>query len=90
MVENIKKDISKEIHELLELEFQPNYLKVINESHFHAGHAEAGNSGNSHFKVQISSDKLANNNRIMQHKAIYATLEKLINNPIHALAIEIL
>ncbi len=89
-----KMNIEAKIYALLQTEFAPEQLKVENESHRHAGHAGAGGEGdadfgNTHFKVRISGTSLNSANRIAQHKAIYACLNSLMNNPIHALAIEV-
>jgi BolA family transcriptional regulator, general stress-responsive regulator len=81
--------IEAEIYELLMAEFTPELLVVENESHHHAGHAEAGEGGDTHFRVRIKADCLQGKSRVAQHQAIYVALAKLINNPIHALAIEI-
>ncbi len=89
MEEMTKMQISEQIYALLEAEFLPDKLVVVNESHYHAGHAEAGDGGDTHFKVQISAMSLRGKNKIAQHRAIYACLSELINNPIHALAIEV-
>lgn len=69
----------------------PSHLEVINESHRHAGHAGvAGNStGETHFKIVISSELLAGLAKVQQHRMIYAALDDLMNNPIHALSIEV-
>jgi BolA protein len=82
-------NIEAEIYAQLMAEFSPEFLVVENESHHHAGHAEAGEGGDTHFRVRIKADCLQGKSRVAQHQAIYKALVKLINNPIHALAIEV-
>ncbi len=81
---------SELLYNKLQDTFQPRTLKIINESHLHAGHREAGQSINSHFRVIIASDSFYDMSKVKQHRAIYAACDEwLHNNPIHALAIEI-
>ncbi len=80
--------LTDKLYDRLKQSFSPSHLEVIDESHHHAGHAEAGDGKNTHFRIIITSDALGNT-RVAQHKAIYAALDEWMNNPIHALAIEI-
>lgn len=83
-------NFSELLYKKLNNAFHPTHLDIINESQMHAGHREAGESINSHFKVVIASTALANMTKIKQHRAIYAVCDEWMhNNPIHALAIEI-
>ena len=43
------------IKERLEASLAPSELVVTNQSHLHAGHAGDDGSGESHFKIEISS-----------------------------------
>jgi BolA protein len=83
-------DIKEQIIFRLEQAFAPVMLAVTNESYLHAGHREAGESINSHFRIHISADALQGMSRVAQHKAIYRAVSELMDNPIHALAIEII
>lgn len=82
-------EISQQIEALLKQKLQIENLQVINESHLHAGHTEAGGGGDTHFRLKVGGGALARQSRVAQHRMIYAALGALINNPIHALAIEI-
>lgn len=77
------------IENLLTEHLQPQSLQVIDESHFHAGHAGAA-TGASHFAVEIKADSLTGLSRIKQHQRIYAIVGHLIPTEIHALRIVIL
>lgn len=61
-------------------------LEVINESHLHAGHAGAGEG--SHWRVRISSPQMAGMAPVARHRLVYDALRPLIDQGIHALAIE--
>ena len=62
-------------------------LAVVNESHLHAGHAGAAEG--SHWRVRIAGAALAGQRRVAQHRLVYDALRPLIEQGIHALAIEV-
>ncbi len=66
-----------------------NLLEVIDNSHLHAGHVGARDSGETHFKIIIKSDQLAQLNRIAAHRLINQILKDELKQ-IHALEIKIL
>ncbi len=61
-------------------------LVVINESHLHAGHAGAAEG--SHWRVRICSARMAGLRPVARHRLVYDALRPLIDQGIHALAIE--
>ncbi len=69
--------------------FQPYYLLVENESYKHIGHAGDDGSGESHFKVTISSAEFAEDSRVQSHRKINACLEEELKNNIHALSLHV-
>lgn len=75
------------IERLLNEQFHPTHLEVIDDSHRHAGHAGAKQGG--HFTVVIQSTAFQGKKLIESHRMIYAALE-LIKSEIHALAIKII
>lgn len=81
----MKQEIEKRLNEALE----PTYLEVIDESHLHAGHIGARPSGNTHFRLKITSKKFNDLKAIARHQLVYSILSDLMNNPIHALAMEL-
>ena len=64
---------------------QPQSLEVIDEGHLHVGHA---GEGSGHFRVRIVSAAFAGKSAIERHRLVYAALDQLIGNGIHAVAIE--
>ena len=73
------------IRELLEHTFQPEVLKIIDESEHHIGHAHFGGG---HFRVKIVSQRFLGLSRVEIHRRIFDTLKDLMEVDIHALAIE--
>ncbi len=68
--------------------FNPSYLEVVNESHKHKGHIGDDGSGNSHFLISISSEKLNGLTRLEGQRLIYEILDDEMRL-IHALSIKI-
>lgn len=66
---------------------QPQLLRVIDDSHKHAGHAGA-RDGRGHFTVEIVSAAFAGRSAIARHRQVYAALGELMQTDIHALAIK--
>jgi BolA protein len=77
--------VQQSIENLLNQALSPSHLEVINESHQHAGHAHG--STDSHFRVVIACDKFDGIRQVKRHQQIYSILDELMDNPIHALAI---
>ncbi|MBU2676821.1 MAG: BolA family transcriptional regulator [Gammaproteobacteria bacterium] len=67
--------------------FSPTKLLVKDQSHLHAGHAGA-RSGGGHFQVIIVSSAFAGKRPLERHRMIFAALESMMENEIHALSID--
>ena len=61
-------------------------INVLNESHLHIGHQ---NAGKGHFCIEIINMDKNICNRVKLHKLIYAKLSDLMELKIHALRIKI-
>jgi BolA family transcriptional regulator, general stress-responsive regulator len=75
------------IDQRLRAAFAPTSLRVIDESHKHVGHAGA-RDGRGHFAVEIVSEAFRGMTPLARHRAIYAELEWMMQNEIHALSIK--
>lgn len=73
------------IQQKLQLEFTPNHIEVINESH---GHNVAKGS-ETHFKVVLVSEKFDGLGLVKRHQAIYALLAEELQGGVHALALHL-
>ena len=65
----------------------PEGLEIFDDSHEHAGHAGARESGGGHFQVFIVSDSFEGKNKVARHRMIYQAVSDLMPAKIHALAI---
>jgi BolA protein len=67
----------------------PTALVVIDESHLHAGHIGANDTGmGTHFRLRIASPHFAGKSRVACHRLVYDSLQDFIDQGLHALAIE--
>jgi BolA family transcriptional regulator, general stress-responsive regulator len=67
--------------------FDPQDLRVVDESHQHAGHAGHRPGGETHFRVYIVAETFRGKSRIERHRMINATLSSELAGGVHALAI---
>jgi len=77
---------SATIETRLQQALAPQSLSVQDDSHEHAGHAGAKEGG--HYSVRIVSDRFTGLNRVARHRLVYHSLGELMQNGIHALAID--
>jgi BolA protein len=80
---------AQRLRERLQSRFAPVQLIVLDESHLHAGHAGAA-GGQSHFRVTIVAEEFRGVPAVARHRLVYAAVDDLMKNDIHALAIEAL
>jgi BolA protein len=73
-------------HKLTEA-FAPLSLKVIDESHLHAGHVGARPEGETHFRVELVSAVFADCSRVDRQRMVYDTLSDELAGPVHALSL---
>lgn len=75
----------EQIRERLAAALAPSELEVLDEGYKHAGHA---NAGKGHFHVRIVSGAFAGVLPIKRHRMVYAALDGLMDQGIHALSID--
>lgn len=68
--------------------FAPSSLSIVDDSARHAGHSGARAGGESHFTLVIESAAFAGKSRVERHRMIYEVLRPLLDEGLHALAIE--
>lgn len=78
-----------QIFSRLETALSPQHLEVIDESEKHRGHAGYQEGGESHFRVVIHAQKLAEMSRVARHRAVHQAIGADLMHEIHALALEI-
>ncbi len=67
--------------------FAPESLRVLDESHLHAGHAGHRPGGETHYRVHIVAEAFKGKSRIERHRMINAALAAELAGSVHALAI---
>ena len=82
---------AEQIQNRLQARLQPRHLRVIDESAAHAGHAGANGTGQgTHFRVQIGDASFDRLTRLARHRLVYDAVQDLMDQGVHALAIEVL
>jgi BolA protein len=66
----------------------PIHLVVLNESASHAGHMGDDGTGESHFRVEVTSSAFTGLNRVARQRLVNQALADLLRETIHALAIK--
>jgi len=74
------------IRERLTAVLDPVRLEIVDESHKHAGHAQARGGG--HFQVTIVSAAFAGKSLLERHRMVYDAVGDAMHGEIHALSIK--
>ena len=80
--------VKQEIIEALGAGLAPTSLDVIDESHLHAGHGGWRESGETHFRVRVTSELFNGKSRLDRHRVVNALLARQLREGVHALALE--
>ncbi|MDY7099136.1 MAG: BolA family protein [Pseudomonadota bacterium] len=80
--------VAEEMRDLLEAEFSPTALNIINDSAMHSGHAGDDGSGESHFTIEIEAPVFASMTRLARQRAVIASLGDIVGQRVHAVAIK--
>lgn len=75
--------VQQEIQQILQAQFQPELLEVVNESHMHS----VPPNSETHFKVVLVSDQFEGRRKVARHQQVYAALASQLAGPVHALAL---
>lgn len=79
--------VAETMERKLRAAFAPDDLNIIDESHLHAGHVGARPEGETHFRVEIISDKFADCSRVERQRLVYDILSEELAGPVHALSV---
>ena len=79
--------MEKRLQKKLSKAFCPSRLTIENQSHLHKGHAGSPETGESHFKINITSSDFEGLSQIQRHQKIYKILEEELKTSLHALSI---
>ena len=81
---SVADQIAIRLNELL----APSRLKVVNDSHRHAGHMGDDGTGETHFTVEVESPRFAGLSRVARQRLVNQALGHLLATRIHALSIK--
>ena len=79
--------VRNQIERKLEERFAPESLRVVDESHLHAGHAGHRHEGETHFRVYLVASAFAGKSRVERHRMVNEVLSEELRGPVHALAV---
>ncbi|HEY0901010.1 MAG TPA: BolA family protein [Micavibrio sp.] len=79
--------VAEQIENILRQALKPVEIQVLDQSHLHEGHAGARPGGQTHFQVTVISPLFAGKTRLECHRMINELLADLLQNQVHALAI---
>ncbi len=80
----------KRIIKILEEKLQPSRLFVDDQSHLHEGHAGIEkNSNETHFFIEIVSEKFREKNKIDRHRLVNQLLVEEFDTGLHALELKL-
>lgn len=77
---------AERIERALREALHPERLRIIDESHLHAGHAGAAGGGG-HYRVEITAAIFAGRGLVDRHRMVYAAVADEMKGAVHALAI---
>ncbi len=80
---------SARLAERLRAGLQPIDLKIVDDSHRHAGHGGAAD-GRGHFSVRIVSERFAGLPVVRRHRLVYEAVGDMMTTDLHALSIDAL
>jgi BolA protein len=79
--------VKSRIEEKLRKALQPESLRVVDESHLHAGHAGHRPEGETHFRVYVVAQGFEGRGRVERHRMVNEVLADELAGPVHALAV---
>jgi BolA protein len=66
---------------------EPTSIQLIDDSEQHRGHGGYNPAGESHFSLRIESPAFAGKGRVERQRMVYAALDDLMHERVHALSI---
>ena len=79
--------VKSRIEEKLAAALQPESLRVVDESHLHAGHAGSRPEGETHYRVYVVAAAFEGKSRVERHRMVNAALAEELAGRVHALAV---
>ncbi|WP_119167591.1 BolA family protein [Algihabitans albus] len=79
--------IAARIEHKLKGEFDPQRLRIVDESHKHAGHSGWQPGGETHFRVDIVAAAFIGQSRVARQRLVYQALSEELEERVHALTL---
>ena len=79
--------VKTDIERRLSVALAPKRLVVRDDSDQHIGHAGHRPGGETHFFVEVVSQRFAGQSRVARQRLVFAALDELMREQIHALSI---
>ncbi|MFL6741316.1 MAG: BolA family protein [Sphingomicrobium sp.] len=79
--------VATEMLRRLKSALAPTRIELIDDSEQHRGHGGYNPAGESHFTLRIESPAFAGKTRVERQRMIYAALDELMEERVHALSI---
>ena len=86
----IQKNRETRLYQILQKDFAPDHLEIINESHHHAGHAGSPGTGESHYQIRIHAKAFDGLSLKNAHQRIYQAIAEEFKTGLHALSIKLI
>ncbi len=77
--------VAQIIESKLVASLSPDFVRVTDESHRHAGHVGARPEGETHFNVEVVAAAFAGKSRVERQRMVYGILAQEMAGPVHAL-----
>ncbi len=80
--------VAAEMLRRLNSALSPTFIRLIDDSEKHRGHAGYNPAGESHFTLEIESADFAGKSRVERQRLVYRALGDLMRERVHALSIK--
>ena len=77
------------IKQIIEENFHPDKMELINESHKHHGHAGDDGSGETHYTLIVVSSVFENMNRVEAQRLVLSKLGEAFDRGLHAISLKL-
>lgn len=80
--------IAEKIEAHVRAAFDITEFEAINDSHKHAGHAGDNGTGESHFRIVVTSPVFDGMSRVASHRMVMDAVKPLFDKGLHALSVK--
>jgi BolA family transcriptional regulator, general stress-responsive regulator len=81
--------VAQDISDRIVAALAPTALEVVDDSENHHGHSGHRNGIATHFTLRITATAFVGQSRVARQRMIYDLLSDLMDNPIHALSLDL-